>query len=252
MLFYLGTHMPNWLAKIDVPLFVSRRRLAKVRKRFPRARGRWALDSGGFSELSLYGGWSISKERYADEVRRYRDEVGLMDWAAPMDWMCEPVMLRKTGFSVEDHQGLTVCSVLDLRRIAPDVPWIPVLQGWTLEDYSRCVDLYAQGGIDLTSEEVVGLGSVCRRQATEEIAEIVKSLHERGIRSLHGFGVKAGGLARIGHLLRSSDSMAWSEGARRKPGVSLPECEGKNHLKCNNCLPYALHWRERVLAQVRV
>ena len=29
-------------------------------KTLPRARGRWALDSGGFSELSLYGEWRTS------------------------------------------------------------------------------------------------------------------------------------------------------------------------------------------------
>ncbi len=248
MLFYLGTHMPGWLSQVDVPLFVSRRRLAKF-KVLPRARGAWALDSGGFSELNLYGGWSISKERYVDEVRRYQAEVGGMTWAAPMDWMCEPFVLEKTGFSVLDHQHLTVCSVLDLRRIAPDVAWIPVLQGWTREDYAFCVELYAQGGVDLAAEPVVGLGSVCRRQATGEAAEIVGDLHARGIR-VHGFGVKTKGLERFGHLLHSADSLAWSYGAMKRPGVSLAECEGKNHLRCNNCLPYALDWRGRVLRRL--
>ena len=51
MKFYLGTHQTGWLAKLDVPLFVSRRRLATLRK-LPRAVGSWALDSGGFTELS--------------------------------------------------------------------------------------------------------------------------------------------------------------------------------------------------------
>ena len=50
--FYLGTHQPQWLALLEVPLFVSHRRLAK-RTRLPRSCGSWALDSGGFSELAL-------------------------------------------------------------------------------------------------------------------------------------------------------------------------------------------------------
>ena len=57
--FYLGTHHPSWLRKTDVPLFVSRRRLAGL-KTLPRARGPWALDSGGFQELILHGEWTVS------------------------------------------------------------------------------------------------------------------------------------------------------------------------------------------------
>jgi hypothetical protein len=53
--FWLGTHMPNWLDETATPLFVSHRRLAK-RRRLPRARGPWALDSGGFTELNLPAG----------------------------------------------------------------------------------------------------------------------------------------------------------------------------------------------------
>jgi hypothetical protein len=52
--FYLGTHLPSWLGSVPVPLFVSHRRLARS-ARLPVARTRWALDSGGFSELAGYG-----------------------------------------------------------------------------------------------------------------------------------------------------------------------------------------------------
>jgi len=58
------------------------------------------------------------------------------------------------------------------------------------------------------------VGSVCRRQATGEIEEIVHSLASIGIR-IHGFGVKAGGLVRYADCLVSADSLAWSFGARR-------------------------------------
>jgi hypothetical protein len=52
--FFLGTHMPHWLGLLDIPLFVSHRRLGRL-KTLPRALGPWALDSGGFSELALFG-----------------------------------------------------------------------------------------------------------------------------------------------------------------------------------------------------
>src|SRR5687768_7777223 len=98
MKFYLGTHIPSWLEFLDIPLFVSRRRLQQTA--LPRALGVWALDSGGFSELSMYGQWSITREQYVDEVRRFRDETGGLEWVAPMDWMCEPPLLKKTGLSI--------------------------------------------------------------------------------------------------------------------------------------------------------
>jgi hypothetical protein len=238
--FYLGTHQPGWLARTDVPLFVSHRRLAP-RRGLPRARGPWALDSGGFTELSMRGGWATTPAAYAAAVRRYRDEIGCLDWAAPQDWMCEPFVVAKTGLTVIEHQARTVTSVLELRSIAPDLPWIPVLQGWALDDYRRCIDLYSDHGLDLSAEPLVGLGSVCRRQSRAELEDICTALAAEGLR-LHGFGVKTLGLDRYARHLHSADSMAWSYNARRHPPLA-----GHTHQSCANCLVWALRWRTRVL-----
>jgi len=240
MRLYLGTHEPSWLARTDVPLFVSHRRLAG-RRRLPRAVGPWALDSGGFSELSMFGAWRTPAPTYVTAVRRYTTEIGGLVWAAPQDWMCEPVMIARTGLSVADHQARTVASVLELRHQADDLPWVPVLQGWTIDDYRRCVDLYAAAGIDLTAEPLVGLGSVCRRQSSAEIEDIAAALAAEGIR-LHGFGVKALGLGRYARHLASADSLAWSYAARRAPALA-----GHPHRNCANCLPWALAWYHRTL-----
>lgn len=249
--FYLGTHQPQWLSDARfarVPLFVSHRRLTG-RQTLPRAVGRWALDSGGFSELSLYGGWVTPPAAYVAAVRRYDAEIGNLDWAAPQDWMCEPHMLARTGLTIADHQRRTVANYLDLTaRWAAvsdaDSPFMPVLQGWTQADYLHCVDLYAQAGVDLTAVPVVGVGSVCRRQATGEIAEVLAELAQRDL-WLHGFGMKAEGFRACRHLLLSADSMAWSFNARRER-VALPGCAG--HKNCANCARYALAWRGRMLA----
>ena len=242
LVFYLGAHQPGWLWRARFPLFVSHRQLARYRTLRP-ASCRWALDSGGFTELSMHGRWVTPADAYAAATARYAAEVGQLDFAAPQDWMCEPFMLERTGLSVREHQYRTVASYLELRRIAPDLPFIPVLQGWHLADYLRCVRLYAAAGIDLTTVPLTGLGSVCRRQSTGEIAVIVTALARTGIR-LHGFGVKTGGLHLYGHHLASADSMAWSYAARRLP--PLPGCTG--HKNCANCLAYATRWRARVLA----
>ena len=189
MRFYLGCHQPAWLARLDVPLFVSHRRLAG-RRSLPRARTSWALDSGAFSELQQYGRWRTGAAQYAAAVSRYVTEIGSLEWAAPMDWMCEPqvihggrvgrVAFAGTGLSVAEHQRRTVDNYLALRDLAPDLPFAPVLQGWHQDDYLRVADLYARRDVDLQREPVVGLGSVCRRQGTAEIAAIVAALAEIG------------------------------------------------------------------------
>jgi hypothetical protein len=240
--FYLGTHQPGWLGRVEVRLFVSHRTL-RGRRTLPRAAAPWALDSGGFTELALHGRWRTTPAQYADAVARYHAEVGRLAWAAPQDWMCEPAMLARTGLSVEAHQARTVDNYCTLRQLAPDLPVIPVVQGWTLPDYLRCLERYQAAGVDLTRVPLVGLGSVCRRQATSQIGAIVAELAAGGLR-LHGFGVKLGGLAAYADLLASADSLAWSYAARRRP--PLPGC--RTHKHCANCLRYALGWRAQVVA----
>ena len=240
MRFYLGTHRPSWLGKTSVDLFVSNRTL-KDRFSFPRALGQWALDSGGFSELSMYGRFVTTPEQYVVDARVYRDEIGGLQWVAPQDWMCEPQMVAKTALSVTQHQERTVANFVHLRSIAPDLPFIPVLQGWTVSDYEWCMNLYSRAGVNLWKEPLVGVGSVCRRQATGEIDVIMERLAGYGL-SLHGFGVKAGGLRLYGGLLASSDSMAWSFTARHSPPLV-----GCTHKACSNCLRYALKWRANVM-----
>jgi hypothetical protein len=194
--FYLGTHLPAWFAHVDVPLFVSHRRLQR-QKTWPAASGPWALDSGGFTELSTYGEWRTTSADYVTAIGRYRDEIGRLDWCSPQDWMCEPFMVTKTGKTVAEHQRLTVDNFLQLRTLAPDVPFVPVLQGWTVDDYLRHVDQYAAAGIDLPNLPRVGVGSVCRRQDTDAARYIFTRLAGLGIRP-HGFGVKTTGLRAYG------------------------------------------------------
>lgn len=238
--------MPNWLRLTDVPLFVSTRRLHR-RKRLPRARGPVVIDSAGYSELSLFGEWRTSARCYVDDVRRYEREIGRIEWAAPQDWMCEPHVRAKTGKSVAEHQTLTIASVLELRHMAPEIAWAPVLQGYMLEDYLEHLEAYARVGIDLCREPIIGVGTVCRRQATDEVVEILETLAGYGLK-LHGFGVKKQGVIRLSPYLSSADSMAWSFDARH---LRRPVCGSKTHKNCANCLRFALGWRGELLRGIR-
>ncbi len=148
------------------------------------------------------------------------------------------------GYLIGCNSPELVANLLELRDLAADLPIMPVLQGWQVGDYLRCAQMYLDAGIDLTSEPIVGVGSVCRRQSSRDAAEIFATLHDQlpGIR-MHGFGVKTEGLGRYGDLLASADSCSWSKAAEHEP--PLPGC---THQHCQNCLRYALRWRDRVLA----
>jgi hypothetical protein len=250
---FLGTHRPSWLRDPAMPsLFVSRTTLPTTRRY--RAVVPWAMDSGGFTELQRHGRWTLTAAEYADLVRGVIADVGMVEWVAPQDWMCEPQVIAGgrlgpltfagTGLDVATHQRLTVENLLELRDTAPEVPWVPVLQGFTVDEYLACVDLYAAAGVDLTVEPLVGIGSVCRRQAMTEAVQIVRTVAELGI-ALHGFGFKQAGIAAAWPWLASADSLAWSFNARADARRGIRCGERKS---CANCKHYALAWHARTSA----
>lgn len=279
--FLLGTHMPGWLSKAGVPLFVSDVRLRGY-KTLPRAAARWALDSGGFSELQYHGRWTTTPQEYVARVRRYRDEIGHLMWAAPQDWMCEYPIIYGGQYGREKFVGtrqfldpdrrltyedlirlhlvLTVANYATLVRLDPTLPWVPVVQGSQVKHYLFCVDLYRDlAGVDLTTMPLVGVGSICRRQNTAETGMILAALHDRGLHRKHLFGFKILGLELHEQWAWSADSLGWSDTARKHhrrairsglPHGLMPGCDpGPDHpaQNCANCLPYALRWRSRVL-----
>ena len=56
------------------------------------------------------------------------------------------------------------------------MPWLPVLQGWAPADYLRHLRLYECWGVRLPEAPLVGVGTVCRRQATAEVAGVLALL----------------------------------------------------------------------------
>ena len=119
-------------------------------------------------------------------------------------------MLARTGLTVEEHQRRTVANFVRLEQLwhqdddaelHPEAPFMPTVQGTTAGAYLRCWDMFGEAGVDLGTYPSVGVGSVCRRQHTEEIREVLEALRERdpGV-PLHGYGVKTQGLRKYGFL----------------------------------------------------
>ncbi|MFF0448066.1 hypothetical protein ACFYT4_16930 [Streptomyces sp. NPDC004609] len=236
--FWLGAHRPHRLKQTNAPLFISNRQLAPVRT-LPRALGPWALDSGGFTEITKYGEWRTTPQQYVRQIRRYRDEVGQLAWASQQDPMCEDEALRMTGLSIDQHQDLTVTNFLSLRWLAPELPIIPVFQGWLRPHYVRCAEKFAAAGVDLTREPLVGVGSICRLPNTFTAGWILQDLHAMGLK-LHAFGYKKTGLASSWPYVASADSMAWSKAGRYERVCGTHSGEA-------NCLSYAQSWRRDLL-----
>lgn len=259
MQFYLGTHMPSWLWRDSPPLFIARQRLEnRVMARLEPMVGSAVLDSGGFTELQKHGRWTWTPQQYLDLATQLHEGLGGFDWIAPQDWMCEPIVVHGgvangqrfvgTGLSVLEHQHRTVENGLRLRELAPHLPIRLVVQGYSIDEYLHCVELYRRAGIDLSNEPLVGVGSVCRRQDTDEIAEVFRELHGAGLR-MHGFGVKSAGFRKYAQYLASADSLAWSFNARREQQPMIG-CEGRGHINCANCLRYATRWHGERIAQI--
>nr|WP_158073553.1 hypothetical protein [Actinophytocola xanthii] len=210
----------------------------------PKAFVSWILDSGAYTEISKYGEWRYDPDLFGSVVTRVLDNVATPPaFCAPQDYPCETGSLSASGLTVAEHQEFTIESECYLRSEFRHVPWIPVLQGWKLSEYVDHVARYLAAGIDLTSEPLVGLGSVCRRTATHTVDEIITTLHGMGIR-LHGFGVHRSVLARCGHLLYSADSMGWSRSARWR-SRAMPGCDHEGN--CTNCAEFASRWYHTTL-----
>jgi hypothetical protein len=210
----------------------------------------WFLDSGGFTEIQNHGRWRTTAAEHAARCADIVDRFGNVSHVSPQDWMCEPPMITRTGLSVAEHQRRTVDNYVELMAIAPEIPWVPVLQGWHVADYHHCADLYAAAGVQLANARLVGVGSVCRRQAMGEAVEIMRTLASRDFK-LHGFGFKQEGIAKCWPYLASADSMAWSYNARAEyRSCGRPNGRGGVVASCANCRHYALDWYERTIARI--
>lgn len=245
MKFWLGLHQPGWLRRAPIPAMVSFNQLAARRAPLEPA-GDVFVDSGAYTRFSNGAtGWDEPAAAFVARVRPVAALLGgRLCHLGPQDWLCGPPMLAATGLSVAEHQARTLDNYLELVAIAPDLPWVPMLQGWAPRDYARHADAYGRAGVTLDRCALVGVGSVAARQNTPDAHAVFAAVAATGLRNIHAMGVHSG-LRRYGDLVASADSMAWSMEARNN--APMP---GHTHRNCANCLDYALDWRARLLTSL--
>lgn len=182
MRFFVGLHQPSDAKHFDAS-FVSVSRLRGRKSDFPV--GEWIMDSGAFSTINAHGGYPYPVEEYAAHINRWKN-CGRLLAAVAQDYMCEPAMIEKTGLTIADHQRLTIVRYDALLPLVTGVYIMPVLQGYSPEDYVSHIRQY---GDRLAVGAWVGVGSVCKRngdpRSIEDVLLAIKE--ERPDLRLHGF-----------------------------------------------------------------
>lgn len=208
MRFYIGLHVIANAREFENS-FISVNVLKKRKSCFSPMN--WILDSGAFTQVLNHGDFTMSVGEYAEHITKW-STCGNLVAAVSQDYMCEPFILKKWNRSVRQHQIMTIERFFTLLNYEPPVYILPVLQGYSLDDYLRCADMYG-----FPEGCYVGIGSVCKRNKnTDEIKTILKGVVDYTGFSLHGFGLKLTALRDpdVRKLLSSSDSMSWSFNAR--------------------------------------
>jgi hypothetical protein len=176
-----------------------------------------AADCGGFVATKKWGEYKYSAAQYVDWLDGWHPT-----WAASMDYCCEDEITSGNAGIVRTRQHLTTEMAYHFWNTYQDAPWpwVPTVQGWTLNDYEYhaqemkplILDMHAHYGPQ--SAFRVGIGTLCRRASSEMIQDVVLAV-SRILPDvpLHLWGVKLGlmqsAIALPAHVV-SVDSAAWN------------------------------------------
>ncbi len=175
-----------------------------------------AADCGGFVATFKWGKYPYTPAQYVAWLQGWQPQ-----WAAMMDFCCEPEVIAKTGI-VRERQRQTTEMAYHFWQNYKAAPWawVPTIQGWEVEDYQRHAremkplieEMAACYGTE--SAFRVGIGTLCRRASVDMIHQVVRAVNEilPGV-PLHLWGVKLGLLQSplaLPECVASVDSAAWN------------------------------------------
>jgi len=170
------------------------------------------LDSGGFSFLNRFGDYPFGFDKFVEWIHMIDDvnDCGVGYVATP-DYPCEKDITRTCKLKSNRERIIkTVDNAIIIMDEYPDINWMPVLQGFTLDEYKHCLDLYRNRGIN---PEKFAIGSMCRRKNVRQIENYVRNLIEYGLtEKIHLFGLLMNGLKSkyLFDTVDSCDSISFS------------------------------------------
>jgi hypothetical protein len=182
-------------------------------------RGLRFLDSGGFTLLNKYG-------EYPFTIANYLNLVAILtpNYYASMDYPCEPDISRTLSHLTNEQRiRATVENARIMADRSPlvDSTLVPIIQGFTLDEYKHCIDLHHRHN---TIRPYMAVGSMCRRLSTADLHSLIPSIAEYALQAgctrLHWFGLKLNpALTDLARHIHSRDSAAkfFTNGATRFP-----------------------------------
>jgi len=166
------------------------------------------IDSGGFSMFTKYAEFPYSVSNYIEFVNDLRDKWPVTE-VATMDYPCEPEVNRSSHKTNVERIDATINNALECIDHDTSIPWVPVLQGYTLDEYKYCWDQYQEFGV---SANLWAVGSVCVRKKTGGIRYLMTRIKRYTKQNLHSFGLTLSSLRHsdVFFSIVSSDSAAWN------------------------------------------
>ena len=187
-----------------------------------------SIDSGGFTAAQRWGEYPWTVEEYVEFIRKSSENVRL-DFCAVMDYACEPDVNRTVNPTNIDRIKATVENEALCIAAAPDLPWLPVLQGDNLSEREFDIEYRAKNNVEI--KPYMGIGSVCKRGA-KKAREVVRFYAGTltGVR-YHAFGLDVRALNKCDVLrnIKSWDSYAWAFGRGMRSVGGHKIREGESH-----------------------
>jgi hypothetical protein len=192
------------------------------------------VDSGGYQIMAHFDGeYPFSIREYLD----WADSIGA-DYVAGRDWICTPAEDLGDGGNEDSREALptiperinqTIEAQAEQAVLVDKGDWdfefVPVLQGYSVDDYRYCARRLRDAGV---ARQFMGVGSTCSRDTTDKTRQIVEACHEElpGAQ-FHLFGATKSTFAdrQLWGLFTSGDTNSWRW---RKPDGSLTESKADN------------------------
>ena len=145
------------------------------------------LDSGGFSFFTKYSDYPFELNKYIEWIHNMNEaNDGKVNYCAIRDYPCEPLINRASISTNKERIEKTVQNAIECIDTDNTINWMPVLQGYDLEEYLSCLDLYKDVGI---IEDILAIGSMCRRTDIKTIEKIIRSIKKEYNGKIHLFGL---------------------------------------------------------------
>jgi len=174
--------------------------------RMPKTTQNLFLDSGGYQAFTRFSGYPFTVEQYARYVDRIKPT-----FVATMDYPCEKELTlldsRKERIKETVNNAVELADLEEI--IGFDAQIVPVIQGYSGQEYIHCIDLYNEVGLPL---DYIAVGSLCKRKNMKEIRDVLLAIKYVLPKSkIHAFGLSLSAIKdfAVVQSINSFDTQAW-------------------------------------------